>query len=335
MTIELSRLLATQNSCFTRAQALRSGLSPDETRRHLEHGDWHAIRRGVYVDNELWHAADEQKRAVLELQAVALKTDSPVVGSHTTAAAVLGIELWEPSTEWVHVTRPDAAGRREAGVWHHEATLPESEILERSGLLVTSPVRTALDDARSGIDLEHAVVAVDSALRVSGATFEARAAAQREAVQAHLSRADWSGARTAGAAVAFSDSRSGSVGESRARVAFGVAGLPPPLTQVLVYDQWGNLVGIADFVFEEQRTIVEFDGRAKYGLDGLTPEAVGERLWAEKLRAQELERLGWEVVRIVWADLYRLDRIAALVRDGFDRASRRGPVRGSYALSAR
>jgi len=135
--------------------------------------------------------------------------------------------------------------------------------------------------------------------------------------------------------VSFSDPRSGSVGESRARVAFARTGLPAPLTQVYVYDQWGRLVGITDFVFEEQKTVVEFDGRAKYRLDGLSPEAVAQRLWSEKLRGDALERLGWQLVRIVWADLYHPARIGALVRDAFDRSTRTGPVRGSYALEPR
>lgn len=335
MTIELDRVLATQNGCFTRAQALLSGLSPDETRRHLAKGTWNTIRRGVYVDREVWRDADGQQRAVLELQAVSLKADGPVVGSHTTAAAVLGIELWEASDPWVHITRPGASGRREARVWHHEASLPDEEIVERSSLLVTSPLRTGLDLARSGIDHEHAVVAVDSAIRVCGSTYEARAGAARELLSMHLDRADWCGARTAGGAVSCCDPRSGSVGESRARVAFARSGLPTPLTQVYVYDQWGKLVGITDFVFEEHKTIVEFDGRTKYGLDGLDPDAVAARLWAEKLRGESLERLGWQVVRIVWADLYHPARIGARVRDAFDRASRTSSVRGSYALEPR
>lgn len=332
MTIELDRLAVTQNGCFTRAQALRSGLSPDETRRNLSDGTWTAIRRGVYVERELWRAAGDQVRAVLELQAVTLKTEGPVVGSHTTAAAILGIALWHNSDEWVHVTRPNAAGRREAGVWHHEASLPEEEVVEQSGLLVTSPVRTGLDIARSGIDHEHAVVAVDSALRVCGETLDARSAAARDLLSMHLKRADWCGARTAGGAVAFSDPRSGSVGESRARVAFARTGLPAPLTQVYVYDQRGRLVGITDFVFEEQKTVVEFDGREKYGLDGLNPAAMSQRLWSEKLRGEALERLGWQLVRIVWADLYDPPRIGARVRNAFERATHTGPVRGWYAL---
>ncbi len=52
-----------------------------------------------------------------------------------------------------------------------------------------------------------------------------------------------------------------------------------------------------DFLFRDQRTIVEFDGLAKFR----TPED----LRAEKLGEDRLRSLGFEVVRLTWADLAR------------------------------
>ena len=71
-----------------------------------------------------------------------------------------------------------------------------------------------------------------------------------------------------------------------------------------------------DALFAEQRTIVEFDGRVKYD----DPDAI----WREKLREDRLRELGYEVVRVTWAELFDPVALAAKVRRAFDRARRRG-----------
>lgn len=328
----LELALERQHGTFTRAQALASGISPDEARRNLSKGFWTTIRRGVYVDTTTWRGASDARRAVLGLQALVLKTAPEVVGSHETAAAAHGIELWDGSFDHVHVTRPDASGRREAGAWHHRAALDKDERVRVDGLLVTSPVRTGWDLARSGIDHEHAQVAVDSALRVAGSTFAERVTRQDELRAMHERRADWPGARVASRAVALSDPRAQSVGESRTRYHLVQQGLGWPLSQLYVYDERERLVGIVDHALVAQKVVVEFDGRVKYGLDGLDPEAVAAVLAREKQREEALRRLGWEVVRVVWADLFHPGRLAERVRDAIARGAMTAPLRGSYDL---
>lgn len=332
MTPSLTHLMGQQHGVFTRAQALACGISPDEFRRNVERGEWCRVRRGAYTTPEIWTAASSADRQILGFQAAAIQLEPPVVASHETAAAIHAIELWEPAHDWIHVTRPDRSARREGGVWHHQAELPETEDVVVDGLRATSIPRTALDLARYAPDREHALVAVDSALRASGGAYDDRAALLERMRAMHLDRIDWPGARFAGGAVASADPRCGSVGESRSRVRFEEAGLPVPMTQAYVYNEGGVLVGISDFVFAEQKTIAEFDGRMKYGLDGLADDAMSARLWAEKLRQDELARLGWEIVRLIWADLYHVARIAAQMRAAFARADRSGPVRGSFSL---
>lgn len=68
-------------------------------------------------------------------------------------------------------------------------------------------------------------------------------------------------------------------------------------------------MGRADFLVGT-RVLVEFDGRSKYGMDGRRSEDV---LWAEKLREDRLRALGYIVVRLVWADLDRPQRVMARV----------------------
>lgn len=333
MTPALINVTGHQHGVFTRAQALETGTSPDEFRRQVERGTWRRIRRGAYTTREIWAAAGPARRQMLGLQAVTLQMAPPVVGSHETAAAVHGIELWDPSYEWINVTREERSARREGGVWHHEASLPPAEVSVAAGLGVTSLPRTGLDVARYAADHEHAVVAVDSALRAGSGTYDDRAAALEAMRHAHFGRADWPGARLAGSAIAAADPRCGSVGESRMRLRLAELGFPTPLSQVSIYDERDLLVGIADFAFIAEKTLGEFDGRAKYGLDGLSDEAMSARLWAEKLRQDRVRRLGWEIERAVWADLYNPGRLAAQFRAAFARAASTGPVRGSFSLT--
>ena len=335
MTPALTKVINAQHGVFLRAQALAAGISADEFRRHVERGVWHRIRRGAYTTSQIWANASPAERQKLGLQAAALQLDPPVVGSHETAAAVHGFELWEPSYEWINITRADRSARREGGAWHHQACLPSQEVCVVDGLTVTSVIRTGLDVARYERDHEHALVAIDSALRSHGGTYEERAVALEAMRALHLERTDWPGARTAGGALAAADPRCGSVGESRTRVRLAELALPEPESQVYVYDECGRLAGIADFAMKDHKTLIEFDGRGKYGLDGLTSEAMAERLWSEKLRQGRLQRLRWAMVRLVWADLAHPARILAKVRAAFAEAATSGPLLGSISLSPR
>jgi len=56
--------------------------------------------------------------------------------------------------------------------------------------------------------------------------------------------------------------------------------------------------------------------------------AAAEVLWQEKRREDRLRALGLEVVRIVWADLYRPEALAARVRQAFARAEGRHRLAG-------
>jgi very-short-patch-repair endonuclease len=80
-------------------------------------------------------------------------------------------------------------------------------------------------------------------------------------------------------------------------------------SQHSIVDRAGREIARADFLVGE-RVVVEFDGRAKYGMDGRRPE---HDLWAEKRREDRIRELGYIVVRVVWADLDRPDEVVARV----------------------
>ena len=72
-----------------------------------------------------------------------------------------------------------------------------------------------------------------------------------------------------------------------------------------------------DFLLGE-KVIVEFDGLMKYA------DAAGrEALAAEKQREDLLRSLGYEVVRLTWADLARPKRVEALIRSAMRRVEAR------------
>ena len=62
-----------------------------------------------------------------------------------------------------------------------------------------------------------------------------------------------------------------------------------------------------DFLSEELRLIVEFDGFEKY--------ANVEDLVAEKIREDALRAKGYRIVRVIWRELFEEGAVAAKIRD--------------------
>jgi hypothetical protein len=184
---------------------------------------------------------------------------------------------------------------------------------------VTAPDRTTIDVACMG-GFERGVVVADAALRQLGG--------DKDVLLRRLDRMrSWRGAREAGRIVEFADGLSESVGESRNRVVFERAGLPRPQLQVVIIDRvTGLIVARVDFLFEEEWTIGEFDGRVKYlgvAVDGLTAEEV---VWREKRREDALRELGYEMARSVWAELREPAVIVDRYKRCFARAAKRRAV---------
>jgi very-short-patch-repair endonuclease len=93
---------------------------------------------------------------------------------------------------------------------------------------------------------------------------------------------------------------------------FAGLGLPAPELQAEIRDVGGRLVGWVDFLFREQRLIVEFEGRVKYdGADGR------DALFREKRREDALRALGYQVVRLIWRDLHDPALVGRLITHAF------------------
>lgn len=315
MNRQLANVAEPRFGAFSTDQARSCGYSDDAIRWMLRTRQWHRLRRGAYIDRATFDDLDRLGRHRALIGAVSLSYADRVAVSHVSAAVLHGFAVWEQDLSRVHLTRlDDGAPRIERDVHHHAGEVPAGHVILRDdGLLVSSPHRTLLEVATTS-PLEQALVTADAALH-SGLV---RYAELRELVDACRS---WPGARDAGAVVSLADGRAESVGETRTRLAMRDAGLPTPELQVEVYDRFGELVGRVDFLFPEQNTVVEFDGKVKY--DGTYGEVSAKILYEEKLREDRLRELGYEVVRVTWADLDNPARIAALVRRAFERAAAR------------
>jgi hypothetical protein len=321
----LARAAATQGGYFFRHQALDARYSEKEIAALLRSRQWRRLRRGAYTTARTWDGLDDAGRHVLLVRAVADNLDGRVVVTGSSALAVLGGPLWGVDMAEVHVHRDDGkTPRREAGVVHHVGALPDDEIVEINGLLVSIPERSAFAACR------RATFEVGVAL-VDGIRF--RRPFDLDRAMEILDRCrDWSGSVNASRALRFSTDRAATVGESRCRVLMARIGLPAPSLQHPVHDDKGTLLGITDFYLEEHATVAEFDGKLKYGRalyekTGRVEDVdLGEVLWREKRREDSIRDQGNEMVRVVW---FELDGHDDRVHERFGRAFRRsGRARG-------
>lgn len=277
----------------------------------VRRGAWTRLRRGAYTLRDLFESLDPVGRHRVLAHAVLASLGTSVAVSHTSAAVLYGLPTWGLDLSQVHVTRLDAgAGRIEGDVRHHAGEVGAAEIACYDGLPVVAPSRAVVEVAAIS-SFEAGVVVADCALHLGLAT--------KDELYGLLERIrSWPGARTVSAVVPFSDGRAESPGESRNRVLCHNEGLPIPELQCEIRDTTGQLVGRVDGLFREERTILEFDGRLKYQGDG-----AGERTFQEKRREDRLRELGFEVVRVTWADLEYPHYTATRIRRAFERARAR------------
>ncbi|OBF51737.1 hypothetical protein A5756_18065 [Mycobacterium sp. 852002-53434_SCH5985345] len=246
------------------------------TRGQLSTG-YTRLFRDVYVSR------DSDVTAALRARAGWLWTGRQGVVAGFSAAALHGSKWVDGATvvDLIHDNR-----HRQAGIRAHGDRIDEDEIVVLGGIAVTSAARTALDlgcwysttAAVAGID------ALARATRIKTADVELladRYSGRRGIVQARE-------------AIALFDSGAQSPKESWLRVVLVQAGLPPPVTQIPVTDDFGDLVAYLDMGWEEIKVAVEYDGE-QHRSDRR------QYTWDVR-RLETLERLGWIVIRVLAGD---------------------------------
>lgn len=178
---------------------------------------------------------------------------------------------------------------------------PAASRRSRNGIVVATALRGAPSVGTGGVAVtpDEALLTtalVDPELALAAADHAVRhGLVDAERLRAHLPRVvGRPGSRAACVALSLVDPRRESVGESR--VAWLAHGWGLELEPQVRVDFGGRSV-YADFRITGTRVLLEFDGLAKY--------EDRRSLVREKIREDELRRLGWIVVRMTWADLYR------------------------------
>jgi hypothetical protein len=288
------------------------GYDARDVRRLRQRGDLVQLRRGAYAREQARErSVDQAHRDLIRATIPQLRDDAVV--SHASAAVLHGLPVWSKAIDRVHVTRNGSGGGKRRSLVHvHASPLGGGDVTSIGGIPVTSLARTVLDLCRT-LPFEQAVAAGDHALRLG-----LLATALEEAMTL---LEGWPGTRQARRAIAFLDGRSESAGESVSRVRIHEAGLPAPVPQREIYGPDGRLVARVDFCWEEQRTVGEFDGKIKYGRLLKPGQSIEDVLFDEKRREDALRDLGWQIVRWLWADLYRQGVIRDRILRAFARAA--------------
>lgn len=288
---------------FTRRQAIESGLTDGRLRRLRLSGVIEPVRHGVFERADR-SGAGVVTRHLAEARAAMDRFTTGYAVSHLSAAAAHGlpVPLGEPGP--VHLTAVHATqrSRQSPGVVVHHADSSPTPVTEASGLVVTTVARTLADCLRTR-GPRVSVPLADAALHRGLLTIdelEGELAMQRR----------WRGRPRALVSLMLVDGRRESWLESYGCVRLSEWGLALPEPQVNVYDAAGEFVARVDGAYREDATVLEFDGRAKYALEGDRGHEAA--FFREKQRHNELVNTGAAVVRIELADL--LERASAIQR---------------------
>lgn len=307
MDPQITTLLSGQEGVASTSQLRALGISRYVVRRLAAAKELVQLPRGIIVDPQVWQQTAPWDRHALRARGLMLGRPGPaesgVALSHQSALSLRGVSLYGVDDR-VHIVRTD--GRRSRSTDFVQCHAPvESELVhDWEGMRLTLPEVAVLQTAAT-YGVESGLVSADSCLRLKLVT--------REQLQETVDRGGFGNGTPAARLVARQASASAeSPGESRCRWLFAVLGLPTPTVQAIIRDRDGAFVARVDFLFERERTIVEFDGRVKY-----TDTQV---LFEEKQREDALRALGYTVVRLVWADLQHPQRVRARIAAAFQLA---------------
>jgi hypothetical protein len=176
---------------------------------------------------------------------------------------------------------------RRAGLRTYAASLPDGDVAELDGLLVTSLPRTAIDIARY----------IPPFMALAG--LDAMARADRidpAALMDHLER--WKGERYVAKArrlISLCNPLSESAGESWMRLRVADAGFPAPELQIWVPDEVNGVYRL-DMGWRKRRIGVEYDGEEFHG----TPE---QFIHDMRRRERLLHEFGWHVIGVHRGDV--------------------------------
>jgi Transcriptional regulator, AbiEi antitoxin len=308
---------------FTAAQARAAGYSTKQIRHRVDSGAWVTIRRGVYCTRDRWSRAGTDATLMHRLRSAAaiLAVEPASWACHSTARRLFGLPHLAEDPAWVELaTPPDrevTRGRKHDGINLMPAAVPDHHRCRQLGIPCLTAARTVVDTARSH-DLADGLVIADAALH------------QQLVISGEIDGvlddcAGWPGITAARRTLRHVGHERESPLESRSFAFFVEEGLPLPECQVDIFTAAGIFVGRVDFLWRAQRVVGEADGKVKY-IDAGSPGA-NDELWRQRLRQDDLDDSGYEVVRWTNGDVSRhRKQTRERILRAFDRARRRfGP----------
>ena len=153
---------STPTDCSCDARRSSTATATVTCTAHAPRAGSPTYRHGAYVSAPTWIAADDLERHKLACQAVLLTHGHRVALSHTSAAVMHGLRLWQPDLSHVHVIRLDGqSGRRHAGVVYHRDDWQAELIYNLDEMLLLDPITSALG-AASLTAIEAGLTVVDS-----------------------------------------------------------------------------------------------------------------------------------------------------------------------------
>jgi len=220
--------------------------------------------------------------------------------SGRSAAVLREVDLADVEDDVELTLPPGCRAGAVRGVMVSRRALTDEEVTERSGVRITTPLRTALDLARL-TPLEEAVICLDRFV-------VARVVRLDDVVRA-VRDVGGPGCRHMRTAVGLTDGRAESPQETRVRLILHASKLPRPVAQHRVFHD-GRFVARVDFAWPEARVAVEYDGVWH-----------GQNVARDRRRLNELTAAGWTVVFVTAADL--ADPVTLVARIGAALAARR------------
>lgn len=313
------------------AQLRDAGLAWRSIQRLVTAGILIRVRFGCYVRASWWLglSSEQRRRSRITVHQFSTLTTSPMgfVYSHSSAAALHGLSLWNVPDQ-IHITQrskpsgtsvgpltpeanPDSATKStrsttEAKV--HTRILAPDEIVEVEGFRTTSLERTVLDCALT-LPYQQALILTDHALRlgVSRPALEAKASGMGPA----------RGVRNLRKVLLNANALSESAGETLCRDLMRELRIPAPICQLWIRTRLGDFR--ADFGWEKEKVVLEFDGKGKYFDYRPTDEAV----FQERKRETALMEEGWTVIRVQWAELFQATHFKLRILAALNRAAAR------------
>ncbi|WP_345800060.1 hypothetical protein AAIB33_11310 [Microbacterium sp. AZCO] len=253
----------------TRAQLLREGWRPRDIGRALSSARIRRVQRNRYVEESFWLDLWPESRHLLEVNAAASEMrDGEAAAAYESAGVLHRMPLYRHSPGAVHVTLPQGTrASSRSGLARHRDALPDEDLTVLDGIRCTTLERTTFDIARS-LSREAAVAFADAALRkvaMRGTSYDTVAAeGWRERMLDRAARgAGLRGVRQAIEVIRFADGRADLPGESVTRLQLARLGFTRFGLQVVVPAPSGGEYRV-DLELEEMRTLLEFDGYAKY-----------------------------------------------------------------------